>query len=241
MSIPAILNQVKKGNTDPVDKVKAAQMAKRVGNLIFLPTLRMGLFAILFALFTEISALVGVGVGVIAAMILTLIFTKGETKPIHFVEDARRMLDTVGPLSLLPMMLAALGSIFSAAGVGEVVSQLVGGLIPEGNVVIGVIVFCIGMALFTMIMGNAFAAITVMTIGIGAPFVLSQGLDPNAVGIIALTCGFCGTLMTPMAANFNIVPIPVLEMKDKYGVIKKQIPIALFMLVFQIVYLLFLV
>ena len=33
----------------------------------------------------------------------------------------------------------------------------------------------VGMAVFTMIMGNAFAAITVMTVGIGAPFVLSLG------------------------------------------------------------------
>lgn len=54
--------------------------------------------------------------------------------------------------------------------------------------------------------------------------------------MVALTCGFCGTLLTPMAANFNIVPVAMLEMKDKYGVIKNQLPIALFMLIFQIVY-----
>ncbi|MGL5978974.1 MAG: DUF979 domain-containing protein [Erysipelotrichaceae bacterium] len=238
MSIPAILNRVKRGNVPAVDKVQAQAMAQRIGNKIFIPTLMMGLFAILFALFTEISALVGVGVGVVVAMLLTLGLSKGATKPIYFVDDARRMLDAVGPLSLLPMMLAALGAIFTSAGVGDVVSALVGGIIPEGNTVIGVIVFAIGMALFTMVMGNAFAAITVMTIGIGAPFVLAYGMDPNVVGILALTCGYCGTLMTPMAANFNIVPIAVLEMKDKYGVIKKQIPIALVMLTVQIIYIL---
>ncbi|MPN49186.1 hypothetical protein SDC9_196801 [bioreactor metagenome] len=54
--------------------------------------------------------------------------------------------------------------------------------------------------------------------------------------MVALTCGFCGTLLTPMAANFNIVPVAMLEMKDKYGVIKNQLFIALFMLVFQIAY-----
>ena len=54
--------------------------------------------------------------------------------------------------------------------------------------------------------------------------------------MVALTCGFVVHLLTPMAANFNIVPVAMLEMKDKYGVIKNQLPIALFMLIFQIVY-----
>ena len=93
----------------------------------------------------------------------------------------------------------------------------------------------LGMAVFTMIMGNAFAAITVMTVGIGAPFVLKYGADPVVIGSLALTCGYCGTLCTPMAANFNIVPVAILEMKDKNGVIKKQVLVAVVMLVVQIV------
>ena len=87
-------------------------------------------------------------------------------------------------------------------------------------------------------MGNAFAAITVMTVGIGAPFVLAYGADPAAIGIPALTCGYCGTLCTPMAANFNIVPVAMLDMKDRMGVIKKQVLPAMVMIVVQIVYML---
>ena len=109
-------------------------------------------------------------------------------------------------------------------------------VIPSGNIVIGIIVYGVGMAVFTMIMGNAFAAITVMTVGIGAPFVLSLGADPVVVGSLALTCGYCGTLCTPMAANFNMVPVAVLEMKDKNGVIKKQVLVGVIMLVLQIIY-----
>ena len=105
---------------------------------------------------------------------------------------------------------------------------------------IGIIVFAIGMALFTMIMGNAFAAITVMTVGIGAPCVLAYGADPVVVGMIALTCGFCGTLLTPMAANFNIVPVVILDMKKRFGVIKNQIFIAIAMLIIQIIYMILL-
>ena len=54
--------------------------------------------------------------------------------------------------------------------------------------------------------------------------------------MIALTCGYCGTLMTPMAANFNIVPVAILNMKDRWGVIKNQVLVGLIMLVFQICY-----
>ena len=86
-----------------------------------------------------------------------------------------------------------------------------------------------------MIMGNAFAAITVMTVGIGVPFVLQYGADPVVIGSLALTCGYCGTLCTPMAVNFNMVPVAILEMKDKNGVIKKQVLVAVIMLVVQIV------
>jgi uncharacterized membrane protein len=91
------------------------------------------------------------------------------------------------------------------------------------------------MALFTMIMGNAFAAFAVMTTGIGLPLVIKMhGGDPAIVGVIAMLAGYCGTLMTPMAANFNIVPAALLEMKDKNGVIKAQIATAISMLIINI-------
>ena len=145
-------------------------------------------------------------------------------------------MDVVGPLSMLPMLLAALGAIFTAACVGDVISGLVSNIIPAGNITIGIIVYAIGMAVFTMIMGNAFAAITVMTVGIGAPFVLAYGANPVVIGMLALTCGYCGTLLTPMAANFNILPVAILNMKDRWGAIKNQVLVAIFMLVFQICY-----
>jgi len=43
--------------------------------------------------------------------------------------------------------------------------------------------------------------------------------------------GFCGTLMTPLAANFNLVPAALLELPDRYAVIKAQIPTALPLLI----------
>ena len=77
-------------------------------------------------------------------------------------------------------------------------------------------------------MGNAFAAFPVITLGIGLPFIVQQhGGNPAIMAAIGMLCGYCGTLLTPMAANFNVVPVMLLELKDKNAVIKAQVPIAL--------------
>lgn len=235
MTIPAIAKRVSKGESRLPSKAYMEKMSDKLGMKIFIPALSIGVFAILFALFTNLGALVGVGVGVFAAMLILMFFSR-DNRPSTFLDDAADMLGTVGPLSMLPMLLASLGAVFTSAGVGTVISNAVGTIVPEGNVNIGIIIYALGMVIFTVIMGNAFAAITVMTVGIGAPFVFSHGANPALIGMVALTCGFCGTLLTPMAANFNLVPVAMLEMKDKYGVIKNQLFIALFMLVFQIAY-----
>ena len=91
--------------------------------------------------------------------------------------------------------------------------------------------YTFGMAIFTMVMGNAFAAFPVMTAGIGLPLIVQRfGGDPAIMGAIGMLSGFCGTLMTPMAANFNIVPAALLELKDRNGVIRAQVPTALLLL-----------
>jgi uncharacterized membrane protein len=221
--------------SDEPSKEDMAQSYNEIGMKIFIPALAIGISAIIFAIFTNLGALVGVGFGVIIAMLILRIYSEKNTLKV-FLNDSERLLSTVGPLSMLPMLLASLGAIFTEAGVGEVIAQIVGKIIPEGNVNIGIIVYALGMMFFTMIMGNAFAAITVMTVGIGGPFVLKYGANPALVGMLALTCGYCGTLLTPMAANFNIVPVATLDMKDGMGVIKNQIVPSLLLIVFQIVY-----
>jgi len=80
-------------------------------------------------------------------------------------------------------------------------------------------------------MGNAFAAFPVMAAAIGVPLLIQgYGGNPAVVGAVGMLAGFCGTLLTPMAANFNIVPAALLELKDQYGVIRAQAPTALFLL-----------
>ncbi len=182
----------------------------------------MGAFAV--AQFTKLGGLVGLGIGALVGLILTMVVTKENPKYIPY-----------DPTVMLPQLLGALGAVFAKAGVGEVIATMMGGVIPEGSKLFGVIGYCVGMAIFTMIMGNAFAAFAVITAGVGVPFVIGLGGNPALVGALGLTAGYCGTLMTPMAANFNIGPASILEMKDKNGVIKAQVPQAFILLVLHIV------
>ena len=236
MCLPPIFKKVTIGKTDNPTKEHTEQQFKKIGMKIFVPAFSVAVCSLFFALFSNMSSMVAITVGVIVAMVLLMAFDTKQNKPAVFLNDSERFLGITGPLSMLPQLLGCLGGVFTAAGVGDVIAQLVEKIVPKGNVNIGIIVYAIGMVLFTMIMGNAFAAITVMTVGIGAPFVLAYGANPVVIGMLALTCGYCGTLLTPMAANFNILPVAILNMKDRWGAIKNQVLVAIFMLVFQICY-----
>ena len=144
-------------------------------------------------------------------------------------------MDAVGWAGILPQMLASLGAVFALAGVGDVVGALMADVIPAGSLLGAVIAYGLGMALFTMVMGNAFAAFPVMAAAIGLPLLIHQYQgDPAIVSAIGMLAGFCGTLMTPMAANFNIVPAALLELDDRNAVVKAQIGTALPLLIVNI-------
>jgi uncharacterized membrane protein len=156
------------------------------------------------------------------------------------IEEGRRLMDSIGWAAVLPQMLAALGAVFAAAGVGTVIGGLAGAIIPSGSIFLAVLLYALGMVVFTMIMGNAFAAFPVMAAAIGVPILIhADDGNPAVIGAVGMLSGFCGTLMTPMAANFNIVPAALLELKNQYGVIKAQIPTALPLLLANIMILYF--
>ena len=207
--------------------------AVRIGNVIFVPALLVGIITFFIGLFTKLGALVGLGIAAIIAMCAALFITKGELN--QGFHEGRRLIDAISWTAILSQLLAALGYLFNLAGVGKLISSAVASVVPADNVFLVVVAYCIGMVIFTMIMGNAFAAFAMITSAIGIPMlVVAHGANPAAVGAIAMLAGYCGTLMTPMAANFNIVPVALLEMRDQYGVIKAQLPIALIMLVLNI-------
>lgn len=230
--------QVNIGNLNMPNVDFAEMQAKKLKNKIFLPSIVIAVGSLVIAQFTSLSGTVAIGIASVAAVITTFLVLKA--KPKHLVEDSNRMVQSVGSTSILPQLLAALGTVFTAAGVGDVISSGISNFIPEGNILAGVIAYCVGMAVFTMIMGNAFAAFSVITVGIGLPFVFAQGANVAIAGALALTAGYCGTLLTPMAANFNIMPAALLETKDKNVVMKCQSLFAIILLVIHIALMYFL-
>ncbi|EPY2272932.1 DUF979 domain-containing protein [Clostridium sporogenes] len=238
VGVLTVTKQVNIGTLSQASDESRKENAKKIGGKIFIPSISLAILAFAIAQYTELGGQVAIGISALGGLVLTFIITKSPVKYVGV--DSNRMIQQVGPSSILPQLLGALGTVFTAAGVGEVISSGISSIIPEGNILFGVIAYCLGMAVFTIIMGNAFAAFAVITAGIGIPFVFSQGADPVMAGALALTAGYCGTLLTPMAANFNVVPAALLEMKDKNGVIKAQAPVAITLLIIHIVLMYFL-
>ncbi|MGJ8536277.1 MAG: DUF979 domain-containing protein [Parasphingopyxis sp.] len=210
-------------------------LSEKLGNKLFLPALIIPITAFAGTIlynYTPLGdsglfearwvTLILLGLGVLIALAVCMAWLRPPL--LAPVDEGRRLMDSIGWAAVLPQMLAALGAVFALAGVGDVIGQIAGGIIPDGSIFVAVLIYALGMALFTMVMGNAFAAFPVMAAAIGIPILVQDygGYAP-VIGAIGMLAGFCGTLMTPMAANFNIVPAALLELKDQYGVIRMQI------------------
>ncbi len=224
--------------------------ATRLGNRLFVPAVLIPVVALVFAtmvasvkvggkplLATGTPALTGLGAGVLFALAVAMVLLRpaGPTGPGLALREGSRLAQSIGWALLLPQLIAVLGLLFDKAGVGKQVGRIFTAVLPHDSLLPAVLLYCVGMAVFTIVMGNAFAAFPVMTAAIGWPVLVTQ-FHGNAALVLAvgMLCGFTGTLCTPMAANFNIVPAILLEMKDRYGPIKAQIPTAVAILVCNI-------
>lgn len=228
-----LFKQVAIKNIVDVTEKESTQGAKHLGNKLFIPAIVLAIVAVIVSNWTPLGGAIGLGVASIAGLIAAVMIIKPKLSYVMY--DSDRLTQQVGTVGILPQFLAALGVLFTVSGVGDVISKGIASFLPEGNHLLGAAAYIMGMVLFTMLMGNAFAAFTVITASIGIPFVIAQGGDPVIAGALAMTGGFCGTLLTPMAANFNTLPVALLEMKDEFGVIKAQFPIALSLIIVHIV------
>lgn len=235
----AATKQVGRGEERSAPREERVAEAERLKNRLFWPALLIPATALVGSLALDKIhvgdvwliepkqvTLISLGLGALIALVVAL-RTMGArlAAPAH---EGGRLLQAMGWALILPQLLAALGGIFAKAGVGVVVAELVARALPTQFPFVAVVAYCLGMALFTMCMGNAFAAFAVITGGIGLPLVVQQHHgNPAIMAAIGMLSGYCGTLMTPMAANFNIVPAMLLELKDKNAVIKAQLPIGL--------------
>jgi uncharacterized membrane protein len=227
----------------PADYVASA---KRLGNKLFAPALAIPLVTMVGTLSAKHlsvggvplldpknTTLVSLGVGCVLSLALACWLTR-ET-PAQGLRESRRLTDALGWALVLPQMLGMLGLVFSDAGVGKAVAYVTTTYINMDLRFVAVAVYVVGMALFTVIMGNGFAAFPVMTGGVGVPVLVGvyHG-DPAVMAAVGMLSGYCGTLLTPMAANFNIVPAALLELPDKNAVIRAQVPTALTLLLVNV-------
>jgi len=217
--------------------------AARWGNRLFVPALAIPAVTLLGTMTLKslhfhgtplVAAkdvtLISLGLATVVALIVGVVMLRPPlAAPIT---EARRLMDAVSWAAVLPQMLAALGTMFALAGVGPIVAGVLERWIPLDTAFAVVATYTVGMALFTSVMGNAFAAFPVMTAGIGLPLVVHKfGGDVVVMAAVGMLSGYSGTLMTPMAANFNIVPAALLELPDENAVIKVQVPTGLLLLV----------
>ncbi|KKL00650.1 DUF979 domain-containing protein [Rheinheimera mesophila] len=242
MAFVAGFGGVKGGNYQTLALQQRLDSVKRLGNKLFIPALMIPGLTVFSALVlvhiqgdgwslldAKNATLSALGLAAFFAVLAALYLTK--ERPQQALKESSRLIEAIGWAFLLPQLLATLGLLFNQAGVGETVSQLTSLYLNLNHPLLAVACYALGMALFTVIMGNAFAAFPVITAGIGIPLlVLQHGGDPAIMAAIGMFCGYCGTLLTPMAANFNIVPAALLELPDKNAVIKAQAPTALLLL-----------
>ena len=242
LAIITVTKQLHIGKFENISSQFKIAQSEKLKNKIFIPAVLIGIAAFLILQFkigkTAIPPALGIGGGSLVALLAAAIIIKPKFSETN--EDTSKLLMQIGATAILPQLLAALGAVFTKAGVGKVIAASISSVVPTGNIFIGIVIYAIGMVIFTMIMGNAFAAFSVITAGIGIPFIIKNGGNPAVIGVLGMTAGYCGTLMTPMAANFNIVPASILEIKDKYGIIKVQAPMALLLLVTHIILMLLL-
>jgi uncharacterized membrane protein len=223
------------------------QSAIRLGHKLFVPALLIPLVTLLVALFgahvliaghavfaTAQMTLIGLALACLVAL-LAAAWVARAPLPTGLAEG-QRLLDAIGWAAVLPLLLAALGEVFTQSGVGTAIAALASSYLPTGSALACLLTFAFGMVLFTVIMGNAFAAFPVMMAGIGLPLLIRQhGANPAILGSMGMLCGYCGTLLTPMAADFNLVPAALLELRSPYGVIRAQVWSALAILATTIV------
>ncbi|MGX9740687.1 DUF979 domain-containing protein [Pseudocitrobacter corydidari] len=256
MALIAGFGGVRLGSYSQRTQKQREESASRLGNRLFYPALAIPVVTVIgVLLFNNVpglqTSLFGEGnhstlVTLFSMTVGTLIGLAMAIKMTHErvhqpIQEARRLLDSIGWAFILPQILATLGLLFTAAGVGEGISWLTKTYLAVDSRFIAVAVYTIGMALLTMVMGNAFAAFPIVTAGIGIPIlVLQHGGNPAVMAAIGMFSGYCGTLMTPMAANFNIVPAALLELPDKNAVIKAQMPTGVLLLLVNVFLLYFL-
>jgi len=180
LAIITVTKQLHIGKFENISSQFKIAQSERLKNKIFIPAALIGIAAFLILQFkigkTAIPPALGIGGGSLVALLAAAIIIKPKFNETN--EDTSKLLMQIGATAILPQLLAALGAVFTKAGVGKVIAASISSVVPTGNIFVGIVIYAIGMVIFTMIMGNAFAAFSVITAGIGIPFIIKNGGNP---------------------------------------------------------------
>jgi uncharacterized membrane protein len=249
MAAIAGLGGVQAGKHAFPDDQTRADSARRLGIKLFVPALTIPLMTMVFTLFAHRlvlggrsiidpsnTVLLSLGLAVIIALVVTCIITRDN--PMQSTVEAHRLIDSFGWPIVLPQVLAILGLLFIRAGVGTSVTHALTPLLEINSKFLTVVVYCLGMMSITMVMGNAFAVFPLMAAGVGIPILITQyGANPAIVAAVGMFSGYCGSLVTPMNATYNIVPVSLLDLGGKYSLIRLQIMTAIPLILFNVLFL----
>lgn len=201
IALAVLSPRMKRGQLVERDAAEREADALRLGHRLFGPAVLIPLVTLLVALFGGYIAighwrlfdparmtLTGLALACVVALVAALRVTRA--RPAAGLSEGRRLLDTLGWAALLPLTLAALGGVFAATGVGGAVADLVRMAIPVDSALACVVAYGLGMVLFTVIMGNAFAAFPVLTAGVGLPLLIHlHGANPAILGALGMVTG----------------------------------------------------
>ncbi|UUZ55900.1 DUF979 domain-containing protein [Massilia sp. H-1] len=150
--------------------------ARKLGHRLFIPALIIPVVTMIGStLFKDVQigalplldpkhlTIVSLGCASLLAVAVACAMTRST--PVQGMREWRRLADAIGWAVVLPHMLAVLGLLFAEAGVGKAVAHIATTYINMDSRLVAVAVFCVGMALFTIIMGNGFAAFPVIVAG----------------------------------------------------------------------------
>jgi uncharacterized membrane protein len=238
MALIAGVGSLGQGAAAKADEDLRALSAARLGNRLLIPILTVPAVTLVgvlvlarFPLWGQLlidpkqSAPISLALGTCAA--LAAAFVIFRPRPLAPLAEAERLVNRMGWAFVLPQALASLGAVFTLAGLGPIVGGALTHWLPMGSPLAAVCLYSFGMAAFTVIMGNAFAAFPVMITAVGLPLLVRKfGGDVAVVGALGMLSGYCGTLVSPLAANFNYLPVALLQLRDREAVIKVQAPAA---------------
>ena len=186
LAIITVTKQLHIGKFENISSQFKIAQSEKLKNKIFIPAVLIGIAAFLILQFkigkTAIPPALGIGGGSLVALLAAAIIIKPKFSETN--EDTSKLLMQIGATAILPQLLAALGAVFTKAGVGKVIAASISSVVPTGNIFVGIVIYAIGMVIFTMIMGNAFAAFSVITAGIGIPFIIKNGGNPAIIGAL---------------------------------------------------------